>query len=114
MSHDQRQLLIFLTYINSALDDPHISMYIRSLLRGQDVQTKEYLKRVPNSEMLRKRGYELLFTYCLVTGISNEYLSNSLERVTLKPDKEQWSELKAQLTETLELLNLPNDNSESQ
>lgn len=107
MIHNRKQQTIFYSYINNCIDNPHLSLYIRELLKGEDVQTKQYVSKLPPCVTLKQVAYELLWTYVKLLGLDNQYLNNTLESVTLQLNKDTWAELKVELKQHIELLNLP-------
>lgn len=105
--HSKKQSLVFLYYINQCIKNPHLTLYIRELLKGEDVQTKAYLNYIPPCETLKQDAYELLWAYVRIFQLKNQYLTNTLENITLELDEKGRNELKLKLEQSLELLGLP-------
>lgn len=108
MQHSVKQKLVFYKHINQCIDNPHLSLYIRELEKGQDVATLQYLKRVPPFVGLKQEGYELLLCYRYLVGDKSRYIENTLDSINIEFTEESWYELKDRAEEVLERLNLPN------
>lgn len=107
MQHSIKQKLVFYKHINQCIDNPHLSLYIRELEKGQDVATLQYLKRVPPFVGLKQSAYELLLCYRYLVGDKSRYIENTLDSIDIELNEESWSELKENTVETLEKLSLP-------
>lgn len=102
-----KQQLVFFTAVNKAIKNPHLSLYIRDLLKGQDLQFKQYLSGVSGVDEPEETVYKLLYTFCVLNNFKSKHLVNTLDGVHLSVNEEKWNDLKEKLQETLKKLKLP-------
>jgi len=79
--HSIAQQVFFLSYINQVLDDKHIRLGIRELLKGQPINVKKSLEFLPSCTLSEDEAQEMLGTYKQVFNLNNKYLDNAETRV---------------------------------
>ena len=107
MLHTGHQQVVFYTYLNKTLKDPHLSLGIRSILNGAEINVKRSLEFIPEVDLDETHAYELLWAYRKLIPVKNKYVDNALENVHIDQDKKDLWMIKATLNDHLIQLGLP-------
>lgn len=107
MKYSKEQQVVFYTYINKTLRNPHLSLCIRSILNGVEINVKRNLEFIPEVDLDENHAYELLWTYRKLTSVQNKYIDNALDNIHIDPTKEELWMIKATLNDHLIELGLP-------
>lgn len=102
--YSRKQRLVFLKYINNRLNDPHLFLYLREELKGEDITFKRYYDNVKDMPADRDEAIKVLYWYLVSQGLDNQYFQNVLKDTEHMNFK--LSDVET-LNEHLRLLNLP-------
>lgn len=104
MLHTPAQQSLLYSFLNKAIDSPHLTLGVRSLLVGQSVNVKKSLTFLPDCDLSPDRALEVLWMYRKYADINNKYVDNTLSHLVSSPDEEDLIET---LHTTFDLLRLP-------
>lgn len=108
MLHTTHQQVVFYTYLNKTLNNPHLTLGIRSMLNGAEINVKRSLEFVPKADLDEKDCYTFLWVYRKLIPIKNKYIDNVLDDVHLDPSKEDLWGYRYELNVIFDMLGLPN------
>src|SRR5690554_1967542 len=102
--HSRKQRLVFFKYINNQLNDPHLFLYLREELKGEDITFKRYYDNVTDKPTYYIEAIKMLYWYLVSQGLNNQYFQNVLKDTEHIDFKLSDVEM---LNEHLGLLDLP-------
>lgn len=101
--HTRKQRILFIKYVNNILDSPHINLFLREELKGQDVTFKKYYTNLDPEPHDVEEAVDILSWYLTTTGYTNKYLEAFFSDVLSKPSELDMERLNVHLR----LLGLP-------
>lgn len=107
MIHTPQQQAVFYTYINKSLRNPHLTLCVRSILKGAELNVKRSLEFIPECKLDKEDCYALLWIYRKFIPIQNKYVDNALQNIELSHSKSGLHIRKGQLNDHLTALGLP-------